>query len=161
MKDKIRFETIACPHCKFLGQFNEYDLFYCPDESEIIIGFKDEGAIEDENFNSICVSLLKNDIKEGGLIPEYYREAYKRAKEQGYIKQPVVRYTIDIHDPFTDDLTIKTEKLYYSESLNPNGGYGMQCAVTEEDKEKYDQILSICENIAKEIRKLEEINKKG
>ena len=42
--DNIRFKTIPCSYCVFLGQYNEYDLFFCPQDnmSTLIKAFKDE-----------------------------------------------------------------------------------------------------------------------
>jgi len=61
-----------CNTCVPLGEFNEYDLYYCPNEPTVIARFSDDGP----DYKSGLEFAKK------GIIPELV-EAYTRAKDIG------------------------------------------------------------------------------
>ena len=67
-----------CDDCIFLGQYKEFDLYFCPMGSQTVIArYSDEGG----DYHSGL------EFAKAGRIPQLV-EAYERAKEKGiFIKE--------------------------------------------------------------------------
>ena len=72
-EEKPRYEH-DCNTCVFLGQWKEYDLYYCSGEPTVVARWSDEGG----DYNSGIV------FAERGLIPQLV-VAYKRSIKRGFI----------------------------------------------------------------------------
>jgi hypothetical protein len=59
-----------CEACTFLGQYNQYDLYYCHSEPTVIARYANEGAAYTSGLSSDHHALI---------------EAKKRASEKGFI----------------------------------------------------------------------------
>lgn len=86
--DQIRFKSEMCPTCVFLGQYNEYDLFYCPQHGSptLIKVFLEEDEYDGEmkeQYGTIPIEFCTNSQVKRHL-PEYI-EAYNRAVERNLI----------------------------------------------------------------------------
>lgn len=85
--DQLRFKSEMCPTCVFLGQYNEYDLFYCPQHGVptlIKVYFGDDG---DGNMGERYLTMPPKFCNNPHLkrnCPEYV-EAYNRAVERNLI----------------------------------------------------------------------------
>ena len=64
----------GCPRCKYLGFYKDRDLYYCPQEGMPTLIAQSE---EEDDYKS---GMFMNGID------EHITEAYKRAKEKGYIQ---------------------------------------------------------------------------
>lgn len=66
-----------CSKCKFLGQFKEYDLYFCPTEPTLIARYGPDG----EYRSGLSFGIHYKDDPEHSL-----GEAYRRAVKNEFIK---------------------------------------------------------------------------
>lgn len=93
-----------CQKCEFLGQYKEYDLYFCPNEPTIIARYSDEGG----DYGSGLVFGVTSD-------KGCYREALVRALQTEH-KQEIVEYFEKCHSSMGDRLERFQEILLISET---------------------------------------------
>jgi hypothetical protein len=88
-----RFEH-DCKACVYLGQFKEYDLYFCPGEPTVICRYSSE---EGDYGSGLIFCLMGSSIQ--------YQEAFARAYQTPEYRESMTKRLLKHHDDFDDSGT--------------------------------------------------------
>lgn len=94
--------THDCNTCVYLGQYKQYDLYYCAGEPTIVCRYSDEGP----EYNSGLIFAVTKDIKDNDLT--HYQVALVRAlRKNDEIKSEIYDYFSKNHEQDHPEMFMK------------------------------------------------------
>jgi hypothetical protein len=121
--DTPRYEH-DCSDCVYLGQFNKYDLYFCPREPTIIARYSNEGS---EYTSGIVFGITSDEVRPGEAHP--LRECLIRAlmisDHRHAINEHVVRYESEVPERmewYREVLKLADERIACRDEILKLGG---------------------------------------
>lgn len=100
-----------CDSCIYLGQYKEFDLYYCPGEPTVVCRYSDDGP----DYGSGLISAVSEDITED--LNEYQVALIRAMKKSVEIRNTIYDYFDKYYS--TDQIRIARFMELYRLSFSP------------------------------------------